>query len=228
MAVSVIVPFRAGCPYRETAWGWVRASLEATHPDWEIVVGSCPDGPWRKALAVQDGIDRASGDRLVMHDADVWIDNLNNAVASPERVIVPHYGVWRLTEQESVRFMAGGDAPFEVTRKAYVGRPCGGALVFDRDAWDECPMDPRFAGWGQEDDSHNLAIGTLLGIDLERTRLNNDLIHLWHPESPRIGVGSAFGSEASQALWKRYRDASGDVAAMRDLIAETREAVGCR
>jgi hypothetical protein len=221
--VSVIVPFQSDCPHRIAAWDWVRASLEAEHPDWEIIVGTCPDGHWRKACALQDAIDRASGDRLVMHDADVRVHNLNDAL-NAGRVVVPHRTVWRLTHPETERFKAGGQAPFDTVRDPYPGRPCGGVLILDRNVWDEIPMDHRFQNWGQEDDSWALALDTILGTDLERDRLAADLIHLWHPDSPRMAPGSAYGSEANVALWRRYRDASGNPTAMRALLDEAREA----
>lgn len=216
MTTSVIVPWRGGCPHRETAWAWVRQKLEAL--DLEVIEGTCPDGPWVKALALADGISRASGDRLVMHDGDVWCDGLAEAIAHPDPVVVPHRHVYRLTETASVNYMTG-HGPLQYEERPYIGQAAGGILVFDRDVWDEAPMDPRFAGWGQEDASWALAIRTVLR-PWHRLQ-DHSLYHLWHPSQPRKNRST--GSVESHQLQARYEAADGKPDAMRALLAEFAE-----
>lgn len=219
MDVSVVVPFRGGCPHRETAWAWVRSKLEAL--GLEVIEGHCPDGPWRKAVALADGISRASGGRLVMHDADVLCDGLAEAIAHPAKIVVPHREVHRLTEAASVRYMTEGRGPLDTVERKTIGRAGGGILVFDRDVWEQVPMDPRFAGWGQEDDSWALALRTIFG-PWERLQ-DHHLIHLWHP--PQERKNRSTGSKAGRDLQTRYEAADGNPTEMRALLAEFAEEI---
>ena len=215
MNISVVVPFRGGCPHREAVWDWVRGSLETS--GWEIIEGRCGDGPWRKAVALADGISRASGDRIVMHDADVWCDGLPEAITDPAPIVVPHHLVHRLTQHSADQFMTGHAGPYKLDRPIYLGRPAGGLLVFDRTVWDQTPMDPRFTGWGQEDDSWAQALTVTHG---PITRLRHDLYHLWHP--PQERMNQVMGSPESKALWRRYETAR-TPEAIRSLLAEVME-----
>ena len=109
MSVSVVVPWRGGCAHRERAWEWVQAWYAELHPEFEIVVGEAEDGDgWRKANAVLAGARRASGDVIVVADADVVTD-LAPAIANVDRSgwAVPHLRVIRLDEAGTTRFMAG-------------------------------------------------------------------------------------------------------------------------
>jgi hypothetical protein len=201
---------------------------------WESVgftpiIGECPPGPWRKALAVQDGVDRTDGDRLVIVDADVWPSPWHTfeALRSDRPVVVPHHTVHRLTEAGTTMLITGQPVPYEHERHGqYKGRVGGGVIVIDRTVYNEVPFDPRFEGWGHEDDSWNRAITILAGKPL---RLDGDLWHLWHPPQERVDRGH--GSPQSVALERRYMTAThaarkqGDLAPMRALVDEARQEV---
>ena len=102
MSVSVIVPWQPGDPHREAAWTYLRPAWEAIG---ELVEGRC-SSPWVKADAIADGLSRATGDMLVIADADVWVDP-TEAVAACATWAVPHLKVHRLSERSTARAIAG-------------------------------------------------------------------------------------------------------------------------
>ena len=89
-------------------------------------------------------------------------------------------------------------------------------------------MDPRFRGWGGEDSSFLRALDTLWG---KHQNTANDVLHLWHPKIPsgpsqnpdsmdwklRMWEGQT-QSRANDWLSKQYHQATGDPAAMRQLV----------
>lgn len=221
MTVAVIVPWRGGCPYREQAWAWLLQRWKTAHPDWQVVLGRHVTGPWVKALAVAGGLDRTDADTLVVADADVWVDGLDLAVAALEehQWAVPHRDVHRLSFEGTTAVLAGTpftEAPLE-HRGRYTGHAGGGIVVLRRATYEAVPLDARFAGWGQEDDSWALALHLLAGRPWRGTE---PLWHLWHPSQPRLE--RKVGSMESQRLWLRYRHLgeTSDVAAMQALVSE--------
>lgn len=220
MPVAVIVPLRLHCPQREAAWAWVRGRYESEHPEWEIVTGDAP-GPWVKALAVSDALSRTDADRIVIADADVWVDNLAEAVGLLDEhpIVIPHRLLKRLDRATTERVLAGRSCAHRYDRPPYIGRAGGGITVLRRSTWDAVPMDPRFVGWGQEDDSWCIAFTTVYGRPI--TRLRADMIHLWHP--PQARKNRSTGSTEGRQLQQRYELAADDPDAMRALLAEFAE-----
>ena len=94
--VSVLVPWRE-TPDRAPLWAYLRAKWTSTFPNWEIIEGSCPDGPWRKGLAVADALTRARGDVLVVADADVWTDGVAEAVSTNSPSCTVFSTIWPST-----------------------------------------------------------------------------------------------------------------------------------
>lgn len=224
MTVSVLVPYRPDGAHRDAAWTWVSRRWADLHPDWQVVVGAAPDGPWCKALAVADALDRADGDLLVIADADVWTDGVGQAVTAVQAGApwaVPHGKVHRLTEQATALVLAGTDPAAIVgglARGRYGGVEGGGMVVLPRALYEQVPLDPRFGGWGQEDGSLGLALATIAG---KRWRGVSPLWHLWHPPAGRLN--QHVGNAASWALHVRYQVASRSSAAMRRLLDEINE-----
>jgi hypothetical protein len=72
-------------------------------------------------------------------------------------------------------------------------------MAITRDAYDRVPMDPRFVGWGQEDEAWGAALAAVLGNGWRGT---TPLYHLWHPPQPR--QNRAIGSQESRHLRGRY------------------------
>lgn len=220
-SVSVIIPWRAGCPYREAARAWVGERFAREHPDWQIVDADCTDEMWNKAEAIIDGARRSFGDVLVIHDADVWCAGLPEAVAqvrNGEPWAMPHLTVHRLTEAATARVISG-ETDYtallgETCERPYKGVQGGGIVVLSRQTLEKVPPDRRFRGWGGEDESWAYALNTLAGT---LWRGSAPLVHLWHP--PQQRKSRAVGSDANQALWEQYKAARGNVEVMRRLVA---------
>lgn len=213
LAVAVVTPWRPGDVHREAAWEWIRPRLP-----YEAIEGHCPPGPWVKALAVQDAIDRTDADVLIIHDADVWCPGIEEAAAriADRPVVIPHGKVLRLSQAGTEQFKTGERHP-DVAEE-HRGMAGGGIVIVRREVWDRCPLDPRFVGWGQEDSSWARALEITTG---KLCRFTRPLFHLWHPPQPRLN--RAVGSHENRALADRYDTA--DLPGMEALLTEARDAL---
>lgn len=217
--VSVIIPWApgVGCRHREAALAWTASKWVGT--GHEVVVGE-HTGPWCKAAAVADGLARATGDVLVVADADVWTPGWEGAVG---RVVsgvpwaMPHGKVHRLTHAATQQVLDGHEPAREMdlTQSPYQGWPGGGMVVVRRDVYERAPLDPRFVGWSGEDESWAHALRTLAGPGW---RGSAPLWHLWHP--PQERMSRRWGSHAARALAARYARAR-TLEVMRALVDET-------
>lgn len=228
MTVSVVVPYRPDGAHRDAAWSLLQQWWATTHPDWQVVTGLCPPGPWCKAAAVAAALPNVTGDVMVLADADVWTTGVDYAVQAVEAGApwcVPHQRVQRLTAAATAAVLAGGPlpkigpghrGPHPQLEESYVGMVGGGMVVLPCASYSQVPLDPRFLGYGLEDGAWGLSLRTVLGEPPRRG--GNDLIHLWHQPQPRIT--RAVGSAESLALYRRYRVAARSPAEMAALMAE--------
>ncbi len=220
MSVAVLIPWRdTGCEHRTRACAFVLSRYANT--SWPVVIGRHDDGPWCKALAVADALAQTQAEILIVADADIWTDGLPAAVQAVQdgaAWAVPHRGVHRLNEAATGRYMAGELLDgLPLAERAYLGVECGGIFVIRRETYEAAPLDPRFVGWGSEDEAAGFAWRCLLGPPW---RGKTPLIHLFHP--PQERATRNFGSMESRDLRKRYARARNDPAAMRHLIEEGR------
>lgn len=231
--VAVIIPWRhtpdRARLIRYVCDWWERAHGLTPH------LGMEPDeprglGPWRKGVAIEAGIASALRARpstcvFVIADADVIMKTFDSGIseaigrvrAGHEAWAVPHLDVHRHPEPWTADVIAGGagaalpDDPDVVIHR---GHPGGGLVVINREiAAARCLPDPRFAGWGQEDDSWAYALRTLYGVPW---RGKGPLHHLWHKPQERLtrAVGSAEGA----GLFRDYVRARLNVRLMRSLV----------
>lgn len=224
--VAVVVPFRPDRAERDVAFDWVRRRYEALHPDWEFVVGDCPDGEqWRKGLAVEAALLKTKAATLVIADADVFVDPeaLRQAVDAVQNQrsewVVPHRKVKRLDRGSSEEVL--GLDPAEVgtperqvlARAEYEGYAGGGLVVVDRADYEASGgIPPVFYGWGAEDECLAVVLDTLLGL---HTRLDFDLWHLWHSPARRMRHTSY---RANRATLRLYLARLGDPDPMWELV----------
>jgi hypothetical protein len=226
--VHVAIPWSGDCPHRVAALSWVADRWAAA--GHRLTLGIPGVDHWVKALAVRNAIGDSDAEILVVADADVWSDGVPEAIARVQAGApwaIPHKLLYRLSPASTAKVLAGTDPqpgieldPDEPTARrneGYGARPGGGIVVLRRDVYDDCPLDPRFVGWGHEDEAWALALNRLHGGPC---RLAAPMWHLWHPPQPRLTRGH--GSEASAALYRRYDRARNDPDAMRALIDEAR------
>lgn len=223
--VSVIIPWQGGERTRERAKDYTLRWFREEMPNsWQIVVAETNSKPFSKAGVVREAIQDTFGKIIVVHDADSITYGLPEAielVKGRPRWSIPHLNVHRLTEEATHAIYQGGhpnnfaDLTHE---KPYKGVRAGGSVVLERDLFEECPPDPRFKGWGGEDESWGYALHIVANHDAPRIRL--PLIHLWHTPPERIN--RMYGSLESKRLVERYRTASRNRQTMMNLIKEHR------
>lgn len=226
--VSVLVPWSGNCPHRLAAWQYVRSWYRINFPDWDIVRGHGGDGPWCKARAVADALAQTDGEILIVADADCVAPEVGlavQAVASGAPWAMPHHMVHRLSEKATAAVLSGTH-PEAITRQRenyaqmpYAGYPGGGVTVISREVYADTPLDPRFTGWGQEDQSWALALNCLHGTPWRKWRA--PLWHLWHPPQQRLSRST--GSQASRELHARYQRLRSSPEAMREHLKPARQ-----
>lgn len=231
----VLIPWHGGeHPERYAALGWVQFAWRTHFPDWPVTIGALSaDSDWCKADAVEVALRSArphDDDIIVVADADVWVDpgDIQVAVDAVESGsaawAMPHRLVRRLSESATNAVLSDelsfdrAAAVHGLDREPYVGTVGGGMTILSVENYRDCPIDPRFVGWGQEDESWGDALRTLLG---HRWRGAADLWHLWHPPLPRLsnGIGNTHGLHV-RSMYRRY---VGDESKMRRLIESGRE-----
>lgn len=223
-SVAVLVPWAGSCPHRTAALDYVRSWYATHHPTWEICIGEGASGPhWCKADAIRSAVCQTSAETLVIADADCFAPKVGEAVEAVEHSYgwaMPHYTVHRLTNYATKQLIEAGQDPSQFPRNVryyaqmpYTGYAGGGIAVMKRDIYADCPLDPRFTGWGQEDESWAIALKSLHGSPWRPTR--GPLWHLWHP--PQRRSSRAVGSPASGQLRAAYRRAAVERSMARNL-----------
>lgn len=224
MNVAVLVPFRGGDPHRDRAWSWVRSRYEQA--GFDIVVGTSNAAGFSRTQAILDARHQADADVLIVADADVWPEGLDDGIryALEHGWAVPNGYLHRLSEQSTWQVLAGVDwrgLPLSADNphdsRPYKVHPGGTLLVLTAEAFDTAPPDPRFVGWGSEDDAWALTLRCLVGAPW---RGDADLVHLWHPPAQR--KTRITGNDHNAALLRRYQAARHNPGRMRGLIEEGR------
>lgn len=208
--VAVLVPWAGSCPYRVASWNYVRSWYENHYPSWSVIQGSSNEGAqWCKAEAVARALRRTHEDILVIADADCIAQDVGRAVrevADGTPWAVPHHKLYRLNEVATKDLIRGGDLHVlaasrdNLTQAPYPGYVGGGITVMHRQVYESAPLDPRFRGWGQEDESWAIALKVLHG---KPWRSTGPMWHLWHP--PQQRMSRTTGSFASRDLLQQYR-----------------------
>ena len=226
--IRVILPYGGNDPHRARALAWVWGRMPKLLPESTVHIGMC-EGPWSKAVAVADAIDPDwdDDDILVIHDADVWIPDLEKAVdvirSRARRWAIPHTLVVRIGEPLTEQVLAGevpltGLGRTGLDQPPYAGVVGGGCVVLSRAAYRQVPLDPRFRGWGQEDESWGFALRRIFGQPYQG---KGKLFHFWHPHPERLN--RSVGSRDGDKLRNRYRAAQAVKHEMEMLLDEFRE-----
>jgi glycosyltransferase involved in cell wall biosynthesis len=212
-SISLLVPFRVSpddaMDDRTRNWHWLRAYWEHELPDAEIVIGHYEGTPFSKTAAVNEAADRASGDVLVILDADCYIagsvitecaERIQEAESRGRPLwFVPYRHFHRLPPEATLILLRSDPrSPLRFSFPYVVDDGYGapgvaghhyGALVtmMPREAfWQVGGMDERFVGWGAEDIAFMHAVDTLYG---RHQASNNDVFHLYHG-----GIGDSWNT----------------------------------
>ena len=218
---SIVIPWLDnGDQYRVKALKWVLEKYRTELPNWEINVSrSFNGGVWCKGEMVRQGVKTSKSDLIVVADADVWTTGLPRAAMAVTAGIsdwaIPHKMVYRLTRAGTDAVYRGASWRLQPHERPYAGRRGGGYVVATKAALLEVPMDTRFVGWGQEDESWDYALTTLLGDPFHE---GADLVHLWHQKPERMDRRK--GNNESWRLMKKYMKARNDPEVMRAIVGE--------
>jgi hypothetical protein len=221
VTVSVLIPFGGPpCVWRARARAWVLDHYATHHPAWEVVLGHSPE-PWSKGIAAMNAYARCSGDVLVIADADSYTDPATLATLTEEVVAgswrwgMAHGPVHRLTSEATEALYAGNPPRLDqgsCWKRIHNGVMGGGIVVVTRDAWETVGgIDPRYFGWGGEDESFGETLAALVSLPVRHIA---PLVHLWHPPGDRKP------SAETDALRDRYKAAWRNVAASRAIVEE--------
>ncbi|WP_373067546.1 hypothetical protein [Gemmatimonas sp.] len=219
MSVDIIIPAAGECVYRAAALTYV--SRRWMDLGFDVKIGEMW-GPWCKALAVADALERSTADVIVIHDSDSWCPDTPAAVEAVQAGSAwacPFAMVKRLRANVTEDVLAGAPLSGLPTMPPHRAVPGGGVVVITRDLYDRVPLDPRFVLWGFEDIAWGMALRATVG---PAQCFTGDLWHLFHPpaskdQSPEKRVASA--------LRARYAKAMRNADDMRQIISEAREAL---
>jgi hypothetical protein len=208
--VAVLIPFGNETPLRKQALGHVAKWYLETLPLASVGTGGS-DGVWCKAEAVAEALKETSAEILVIADADCIAPGIHEAIRNVRQGAswaMPHTKVYRLNES-ATQTVLGGRNPAELAgvpahqdQDPYIGFEGGGVTVLRRSVYLNCPLDPEFRGWGQEDEAWAVALNALHGPP---RRSPAPLYHLFHEKPSRINRYA--GSVASVQRLCQYKEA---------------------
>ena len=219
----VVLPWRPA-PSRLDAFDRVRDWYARMLPEFRVETIDSGDDPFNLALCrnlAVAGLDDPDA-VIVLNDADTLpepgpLREAVEAAKSSGRVHLPYTAYHWFGAEGSAQFAAGippKDCDFELVVGA-----CSGVYVTTRRTWEaHGGQDERFQGWGFEDAAWYIAHSTMLGEP--PVRHEGRVYALHHLAAERAGTHY----DANAALMARYREASGDVAAMSELIDIARNA----
>ncbi len=209
--IAVLIPYGNETPWRRRALEHVKKWYAEELESPRIQVGF-RDNPWCKAQAVADALASSPEPILVIADADCVTPGIKRAVQAVRQGVpwaMPHLKVYRMGQVASKHIFEGIN-PGALTgqnrwldQSPYKGYEGGGITVLRRDVYMDCPLDPNFTGWGQEDESWATALNSLHGSPWRGIA---PLYHLWHEKPPRVSRYA--GSAESVARLRLYKEAA--------------------
>lgn len=174
--MRVVVPFRAGCEYREYAWELVRAYWNSHGID--PIVADDGGEVFSRGGSINKAVEGLPDDEIIVAvDADLVVDiaAVNEAVelARIPGLVQPYDRIQYLDRSWS---RVEWDFTFSTSTPLF-----GGANVFSVETWKRAKgFLSAFRGWGCEDIAfaHQCAVATQ-----PWRRVHSTLTHLWHPKT---------------------------------------------
>ena len=230
VSTSIVVPWRPDGGQRDRLWAWCRRWWESELPGAEIVECDSGDELFTRGRSLNIGAQKATGDLLILADADTVVSDVHAAIDLVDNGWVIAYEAnryYRLTEEETERWLKWAPGFIEepprpddlrMYRNEYGPLTSwSGVLVMRRSSFATAGgFDPRFVGWGHEDFGFMEAMNTLVS---PVWRSPGFAVQLWHfhDETQRFGQPN---EPANRELVNRYGAASGNREAMLALVAE--------
>lgn len=162
-------------------------SQHYTKHGFSIIIGD-NEGPFNRSAARNAGVEKATGDVVIVMDADNYIplSQLDLAVElaiANDRLVKPFYKFGYLTAEATEALYLSYPAVPQWSMTAFIDTPKmhfnGGAYVMKRELWWKVGgFDPDFTGWGCEDDAFTLECERVLGTT---NYVGGYAYHLDHP-----------------------------------------------
>lgn len=248
--ISLLVPFRADSPRRRETWAWLDEYWRAQLPKAQLIVSTNDRVPFAKTMAVNSAFKQATGDIIVILDADCYISAevilecaiaIRSALKLGQKLwYIPYRQFYRLTNAASLLVLDScpknprrfptppPNHDIEQNGTSHSSGHWYGALIqiMPREAFITAGgMDLRFdGGWGGEDVSFMNAVDTLYA---RHKTTCNQVLHLWHPTiggndkwKSRMWAGQV-NAQGNDALTWRYNGAFGLPDQMQRLVNES-------
>lgn len=162
-----------------------------------------------KSFLLNEGFNIHKSKYLIFADTDCVVHkdvllNLKSQLELLDKVVVLPYNrpVFNLNEAQTLQLIQNYKS-FNYGDLGLIRRACfsnGGVVIISAENYYNIGgHDPRFVGWGAEDDAFYLKAGAMLGI----IRLNYDLLHLNHPKGAYDGTHNPFYTK-NHAYYKEY------------------------
>ena len=235
-AISLMIPFRDDGT-RVEQMRWLTERWAAHFPEAEVIIeGDDGKDPFSKTIAVNRCYRRTTSDVLAIIDADVWIEPevllkaASEVRGAPSTWVRPCDRVMRLS-RPTTQMLVQSDpsSAFPELTEADCERitpTVGLACVFSRSMFEAVGgMDPRFRGWGWEDNAWIYLLTSLAG---PATVMDNFVFHLWHPRAHHPDGRPAWSGQTTSniELGLRYKRARKNRSALDALIREVRARTG--
>jgi hypothetical protein len=222
----ICVPWRSdnGGP-RDDLWRFTQDWWQKNFPRCPIVTADVEGELFRRAWACNAAV-RLAGDWdvYVIADADtIMLDHSSvqeavNTARGNKVLCYAHEYRWMLGPQDTSYLLSHGHwtrvLDPETTGPHF--NTYSGVLAVGTPLWDTVGgFDERFEGWGYEDWGFMWAcstFGTLL-------RAHGECAHLWHPRKHEDEAGQP-NYKRNETLFYRYKEAAGEPAMMRSLLAD--------
>jgi glycosyltransferase involved in cell wall biosynthesis len=212
MSFSVVIPFRGDCDDRVGNLNATIRYWQQYFPAVEVIVveqastsslGVPPgvrlilqtkeaDGPFSRARTINAGVLAATGDTIVVSDADLVLlpplmqDCLDKA--GSVAVVKPYMNIAWCTAEASKLFRTHFDFKFinpavnAPIKMQNVPNASGGMFIIRRNQFLHIGgFDERFVGWGKEDEATDIKIHRFMQVHV----MPNIAAHLYHPDGPR-------------------------------------------
>lgn len=198
MKVAILVPRRADNGRRDELYAFTKAWLTEHHPDWPIIEGDAPEGPFNRGAAINNAARKAGDwDVAVISDGDnicapAKLVEAVNIAAETGHMVFPGDTYCYLDEESSNQIMAAGGpgwwprpqinvSPNRRDRTGYspfmIHKHVSGIQAIRRDSWDKSGGFVELTGWGAED-SIFWTIVEAAGIPIEY--LTGPIFHFYH------------------------------------------------